>query len=116
VKPKEAAPTPQDQGVRVLLGREAAQFLEDKPVVVRVDYRPIPLSTASSLAVHLEGGRLQDWASQPIAPEGGSVSFTLPAQTAMSAIGLRAVYEGSRKEDRNVGVEIVRIRVTPAAA
>lgn len=111
VLPEQAAPTPQDPGVRILLDREAAQMLEDKAVQVHIDYRPIPLTTASVLAVTLEGGRLLDWTSQPIDPEGGAVDFTLPAQTAVSALGLRAVQED--EEEHNFGVEIIRIRVTP---
>jgi hypothetical protein len=112
-KPKLPAPTAQDRGVQILLGRQPAQFLESKPVVLRIDYRPIPLSTASALAVNLEGGRLQNWVSQPVAPEGGSVSFALPAQTAVSAIGLRTIHDD---DERNYGVEIVRISVTPSAS
>jgi hypothetical protein len=112
VIPGQTIPTPAETGVRVLLDDAAARFIEDKPVDVQIDYRPIPLNMASGLAVSLQGVGPAQWVAQPIAVETGSLHFRLPAQMAVNAIGLRALNEGA---DRNFGVEIVRIRVTPAS-
>lgn len=113
VLPDQPAPTAAETGVRIMLSPEAAAFVEDKPVRVDIDYRPIPVNMATGLAVSLQGIGPADWISQPISPETGSVSFELPPQFAVDAIGLRALHE--EEADSNFGLEIVRIRVTPTS-
>lgn len=112
VLPDQPPPTPAEQGVRVLLSPESAALLDDKPVVVEVTYRPVPVNAANGLAVSLQGIGPADWVIQPIAPEEGTVRFELPATFAVNAIGLRAMSEGT---DQAYGLEIVRIRAIPAS-
>lgn len=113
VLPGQPAPTPAEQGVRVLLTPEAAALLDGPPVTVEISYRPVPINAATGLAVSLQGIGPADWVIQPIAPQPGSVTYQLPAGFAVDAIGLRAISEGT---DQAYGVEIVRIIATPQGA
>lgn len=110
VLPDMPAPTPAEQGVRVLLTPESAAMLNDRPVIVEVTYRPVSINAATGLAVSLQGIGPADWQIQPIAPQSGTVRYQFPPSFAINAIGLRAISEGT---DQAYGVEIVRIRAIP---
>lgn len=112
VKPDQPAPTPADRGVRVLMTPDDAARIADRPVTVEVTYTPSPVNAASGLAVSLQGDGPTAWVSQEIPPQPNTVRFELPAQTAVNAIGLRAL---SSNNDQAYGLEITRIRVTPRA-
>ncbi|HEX8900936.1 hypothetical protein [Vitreimonas sp.] len=106
----QPAPTPAEQGVRLLLTPEQAALLEDKSATIEISYRPLPINMASALAVSIQGIGPATWVTQPLAPETGTVRFEAPAQFAVNGIGLRAV---SSADDQAYGVEITRVRVTP---
>ncbi|HRE43097.1 MAG TPA: hypothetical protein PKY87_03915 [Terricaulis sp.] len=113
VLPNQPEPTPAERGVRLLLSPEAAAALQDRPVIVEVDYNPLNMNTASGLAVSLQGIAPADWVIQEISAQTGSVRFELPAQFAVDAIGLRAM---SHNDDQAYGLEITSIRITPSGA
>jgi hypothetical protein len=110
VKPGQPAPTPAEQGVRVLMTPEDAARIEDRPVTVEITYTPSPVNAATGLAVSLQGIGPADWVAQDIPPQPNTVRFELRAQMAVNAIGLRAL---SADNDQASGLEITRIRVTP---
>jgi len=110
VRPNQAAPAPTEQGVRILMAPADAERLNGRPVVVEVSYVPSPVNTATGLAVSLQGGSPAAWISQDVPPQPSTVRFELPAQTAVNAIGLRAL---TANTDQNYGIEITRIRVIP---
>lgn len=110
VRPGQPEPTPAEQGVRIELTPAAAEIIGERPVRVEVSYNPLPVNPASALAVSLQGIAPAEWVSQPIEPLAGVATFTLPASTAVNAIGLRAITTG---EDQSYGVEITRIRIVP---
>lgn len=110
--PGRPSPTPAELGARIVLTPESAAFLDAKPVVVEVSYNPLPINAASGLAVSLQGVGPAEWVSAPLEPAAGVVRFELPAHVATNAIGLRALSEGT---DQAYGVEILRIRATPAS-
>lgn len=110
VHPNQPAPTPAEQGVRIELTPAAAEIIGERAVRVEVNYNPLPVNPASGLAVSLQGIAPAEWVSQPIEPQAGVATFTLPASMAVNAIGLRVISEG---EDQAYGVEITRIRVVP---
>ena len=112
VKPGQPAPTPAEQGVRVLMTPEDAARIDDRPVTVEVTYNPSPVNAATSLAVSLQGIGPATWVAHEILPQPNTVRFDLPAQMAVNAIGLRAI---SADNDQASGLEITRIRVTPRA-
>jgi hypothetical protein len=112
-KPGQPPPTPAEQGVRILLTAETAALIDDKPVSVEVSYVPLPVNAASGLAVSLQGIGPAVWVSQPTPPQAAVVRFDLPPQFAVNAIGLRALSDGT---DQAYGLEITRIRITPAVA
>jgi hypothetical protein len=109
-KPGRAPPTPTEEGARLLLTPEQAALIAGRPVTVEVSYNPIPVNVASGLAVSLRGAGAAAWASQALPPQPGTLRFELPAQSAVSAIGLRAL---STQADQAYGREITRVRVTP---
>ena len=110
VLPNQPTPTPAEQGVRILLTPEAAAMIGDKPVTVDVTYRPLAVNGASGLAISLQGIGPAAWVTQPIAPQPARVRFQLPAQLAVSAIGLRAI---SNQGNKAYGLEITEVRVAP---
>jgi hypothetical protein len=112
VLPNQPEPTPAEQGVRILLTPQQAAMIDDRPVSIEVDYQPLGHNTASGLAVSLQGIGPADWVIEPLPsePGPGRVSFELPAQFAVNAIGLRAI---SSATDQNYGLEVTRIVVTP---
>jgi hypothetical protein len=112
VKPDQPAPRPAEQGVRILMAPQDAARIQNRPVAVEVTYTPSPVNAATGLAVSLQGAGAAAWVSQNIAPEPATVRFTLPPQSAVNAIGLRAL---SNNNDQAYGLEITRIRVVPAA-
>jgi hypothetical protein len=112
VLPDQPAPTPNDQGVRLLMTPEDAARIDDRPVTVEVTYNPSPVNAASGLAVSLQGGKAAAWVTQDAPPEPNTLRFELPASAAVNAIGLRAI---SADRDQASGIEITRIRVTPRA-
>jgi hypothetical protein len=108
--PGQPAPSPADQGARLLMIPEQAALVDDRPVTVEVSYAPIAINSASGLAVSLQGIAAADWVSQEAPAEEGMLTFELPAQIAVDAIGLRALSGGS---DQAYGLEITRVRVIP---
>lgn len=110
--PSQPPPTPAEQGARLLLTPEQAALIDDRPVTVEVTYNPLPINSASGLAVSLQGIGPADWVSQPAPPETTTLRFELPPQFAVNAIGLRALSQGT---DQSYGVEITRVRVIPHA-
>ncbi len=110
VLPNEPPPTPAEQGVRLMLTREDAARIENRPVTVEVTYNPSPVNAATGLAVSLQGTGPAAWVSREIRPQRSIVRFELPAQSAVNAIGLRALNEGG---EQAFGLEITRIRITP---
>lgn len=106
------APDASDPGASILLAREQAARLSGKPTTVEVEYRPVAINAADALAVSLTGEGGGAWVAQPAPPLAGRLRFDLPAQTAVGGIALRAASDST---DQSYGIEIVRIRVTPAA-
>lgn len=109
-KPGQPPPTPAEQGARLLLTTEQAALIDDRPVTIEVTYNPIPINAASELAVSLQGIGPAEWVSQPSPPQTGTLTFQLPPQFAVNAIGLRAL---SGNADQAYGLEITRVRVIP---
>lgn len=113
VIPHAPAPTPDQQGVRVLLSADDAAALAGKRVSVEVTYAPLPVNAAQGLAVSLQGASRTAWVSHDApSPPQGALRFELPAQSAPQAIGLRVLSWG---QDQNYGLEITRIQMTPHA-
>jgi hypothetical protein len=111
-KPSAPLPTPEDQGARILLSPEDAAALAGRPVTIEVSYNPLPINAATGLAVSLRGEGPSAWVSQPAPPQSATLRFQLPAQSSVSAIGLRALSDGT---DQAYGLEITRIRLAPHA-
>lgn len=112
-KPGQPAPTPAEQGARILLTPERAALIKDKPVTVEVSYLPLPVNAAAGLAVSIQGIGPAEWVSLPTPPQPGTLRFALPPQFEVNAIGLRAL---SQLADQAYGLEITRIRIIPSAA
>jgi hypothetical protein len=112
IQPNQPAPSVTEQGVRILLSPNDAARLNNQPLTVEVSYVPSPVNTATGLALSIQGGAPTTWVGQDVPPQPSTVRFELPAQTAISAIGLRAL---TANTDQNYGIEITRIRVIPHA-
>ncbi len=110
-KPGQPAPTPAEQGARILLTPERLALIDDKPVTVEVSYLPLQINAASGLAVSVQGIGPATWVSTPAPTQPGVLRFELPPQFAANAIGLRALSDGA---DQAYGLQITRIRITPA--
>lgn len=111
-RPGMGAASPDRSGVQLLLAPEEGARLAGKPLRVEIAFRRISVTNAASLAVGLEQGGPIAWVTQPIPPENGVMTFDLPAAAAApTAIGFWVVND---KTDYNYGVEISRVRVTPA--
>ena len=106
------APTPAETGVRILLTPADAARLNGRAATIEVTYRPLAINTAQALAVSLQGAGPTNWVSSPTPPEPSTVRIQVPAQSDITAIGLRPIDPGV---DRVYGVEITRIRVIPNA-
>lgn len=109
-KPGQPPAGPDQRGARLLIDPEQAALIEGRPVTVEVSYNTIPVNMASALAVNLQGAGPAQWVSQPLPEQAATLRFGLPAQSAVSAIGLRAL---STNDDQAYGLEITRVRVTP---
>lgn len=110
VLPDVPQPSPQDEGVRILLSPAAAAMLSNRSVTVDVSYSPLPVNAASGLAVALEGNGPIAWETRQAPPQTGALRFVVPAQSGVTAIGLRAISTGGHEA---FGLEITRILVTP---
>lgn len=107
---RQPSPESGQQGARLLIDPEQAAVIEGRPVRVEVSYNTIPVNMASALAVSLQGAGPAQWVSQPLPEQAATLRFELPAQTAVSGVGLRALSNG---DDQAYGLEITRVRVTP---
>lgn len=104
-------PQPTDSGARLLLTPEDAAAVSDRPVVVEVSYNPLPVNAASQLAVSLRSASgPSPWVTLEAPPESATLRFTLPARSAVDAIGIRPI---SPQSDMAYGLEITRIRIMP---
>lgn len=112
VLPNRGEPAPTEQGARILLDAATAAQLEGRPVVAEVSYNPLPINAATGLAVSLQGAGGAQWVTQPAQPQPGVLRFELPAQSGVSALGLRAISSGT---DQAYGLEITRIVLRPHA-
>lgn len=110
VRPNQPPPAPSETGARVLLTPESAALIENRPVEMRLAYVSLPTNAAAGLAVSLQGARPADWVATDLPVGEGELSFALPAQSAVSAIGLRAI---GGNDPFNSGVEILRIELRP---
>lgn len=109
-RPNQPAPGPADRGAELLLTAEQAALLEGRAATIEVAYNPLPVNAGNGLAVAILGAGPAQWASMPAPPQSGSLVFEAPAQTAVNAIGLRALSDNPAEAS---GFEITRIRVTP---
>ena len=109
-KPGQPPPGPTQRGAQLLMVPDQAAMIDGRPVTVEVSTNTIPVNTASGLAVSLQGAGPAQWVSQAAPEHAATLRFELPAQTAVSAIGLRAL---SDNDDQAYGLEITRVRVTP---
>jgi hypothetical protein len=112
VAPNQAAPGLNDRGVRILLTPEAAAELNGRPVTIVVTYNPLAVNAATGLAVSLEGAGPTQWISETAPPQHLALRFEAPAQTAITAIGLRTI-NANREQPEAYGLEITRISITP---
>lgn len=112
VLPNQAAPGFNDRGVRILLARQAAAPLNDQPVTIVVTYNPLAVNAATGLAVSLQGARPTQWIAQTAPPQHAALRFEAPAQTAITAIGLRTI-NTNQEAPEAYGLEITRISITP---
>jgi hypothetical protein len=113
VLPNQPAPSPAETGARILLAPETAALIDDLPVHVTVSYASLPTNPAAGLAVSLQGIGPAEWVSQDLPVGEGEVSFDLPPQFAVNAIGLRAL---STDVLFNSGVEILSVKLQPGEA
>lgn len=109
-KPGQPPPGPDLRGARLLIAPEQAAMIERRPVTLEVSTNIIPVNMASGLAVSLQGAGPTQWATQAVPEHAATLRFELPAQTAVSAVGLRAL---SNNDDQAYGLEITRVRITP---
>jgi len=112
VLPNQAAPGPNDHGVRILFSPEAAAALNGRPATVVVNYNPLAVNAATGLAVSLQGAGPTQWATLTAPPQPAALRFEVPAQTGVAAIGLRTI-NGNAEQPEAYGLEITRISITP---
>lgn len=112
VLPNQPQPTPAEPGVRILLTPEDAARIENRPVTIEVTYNTLPVNAAWGLAASVQGIGPAEWLIKPTPSDANVVSFDMPPQIAVNAIGLRAFHEGANTA---FGIEITRIRVIPRA-
>jgi len=113
VQPGQAAPGPEDAGVRLLLSEAARAQLPPGPVAIEVTYNPLPVNAAAGLAVSLQGAGNTVWASAEAPPQSGVLRIALPAAPGAAAIGLRVLAEATNEA---FGLEITQIRIAPQGA
>ncbi|MEZ5958417.1 MAG: hypothetical protein R3C27_14530 [Hyphomonadaceae bacterium] len=108
----QPAPYGTDPGSQILLSAEDGAALSDKPLIIEVTYNPLPVNAATQLAVSLRSsdGGPSPWITLEAPPQTATLRFTLPARSAVNAIGIRPVTQAS---DQAYGLEITRIRVQP---
>lgn len=111
-KPGQALPAPTDRGAQLLLTPEQAALVDGRGATIEVVYSPLPVNAANGLAVAILGQGPAQWVSQSAPPQSGSLVFEVPAQTAVNAVGLRALSDNPAEAS---GLEITRVRVTPRA-
>jgi hypothetical protein len=112
VLPNQAAPGPNDHGVRILLAPEAASALDGHAATVLITYNPLAVNAATGLAVSLQGSGPTQWLTQTAPPQHGILRFEVPAQTGVTAIGLRTLNANGTQAEA-YGLEIARISITP---
>jgi len=110
VLPDQPLPSPADRGVRILLAPERTAHVNDRAVIVEIEYRLPDANPASHLAVSLQGIEPSEWVTQSL-QGGGKAHFALAPQSAVDAIGLRAFTESAGMRG---GVIITNIRISPA--
>jgi hypothetical protein len=108
--PGQPPPTPAEKGALILLTPERLALIEDKPLLVEVQYLPLPVNAASGLAVSVQGIGPAEWVPQDAPAQPGTLRFELPPQFAATGIGLRALSSGA---DQNYGLEITSVRILP---
>lgn len=107
----QPVPQPADDGARILLSPEDGAAISGRPVVVEISYNPLPVNTASQLAVSLRSDTgPSPWITLAVPPETATLRFTLPPRTSVNAIGIRPI---SNLGDMAYGLEITRIRIMP---
>lgn len=107
----QPAPTPAERGVRILLTPERVTHINDRAVVVEVQYRAPATGAASGLATSLQGIGPSEWIDQPISAGEGVARYELPAQSAVDGLGLRAL---SETPGQTGALTVTRIRISPA--
>lgn len=111
-RPGMGAPTPDRAGAQLLFTPEEGARLAGKALRVEVAFRRITVTNAVSLSLGVANGGPISWTTQPIPAENGVMTFDLPA-TAGAPQAL-AFWLMNDQKDYNYGMEISRIRVTPA--
>ncbi len=109
------APGPADHGVQILLAPQTGAELAGQALTIVVSYNPLPVNAATGLAVSLEGTGPTMWVAQNAPPQHGAISFEVPAQTGINALGLRAISANENQREA-YGLEITRISITPHPA
>jgi hypothetical protein len=112
VQPNRSAPSPANRGIQILLTPSAASALAGRPATVVVTYNPLAVNAATGLAVSMQGTGPTVWVSQNAPPQHGALRFEVPAQTGVTAIGLRAMSTNANQREA-YGLEITRISITP---
>jgi hypothetical protein len=112
VLPNQPAPGAGDRGVRILLAPEVAAGLNGAPATITVTYNPLAVNAATGLAVSLEGAAPTQWVTQTAPPQHAALRFEVPAQTGVTAIGLRTI-NANGEQPEAYGLEITRISITP---
>lgn len=93
---------------RVRLDPSAAARLSQRPLVVELLTRPIPLATAPEIAVGLISNGTVQWSRQTLSTDPALAAFAFPATSGVDGI---AIYPINPSPDRVLGVEIGEIRV-----
>ena len=107
----QPVPQPADDGARILLSPEDSAAISGRPIVIEVSYNPLPVNAANQLALSLRSDTgPSPWVILDAPPETATLRFSLPARTAVNAIGIRPV---SPQPDMAYGLEITRIRIMP---
>lgn len=112
IQPNAPAPSGNDRGVQILLSPDAAAALAGRPATIVVTYNPLPVNAATGLAVSLEGAGPLAWVAQPAPPQHAALRFEVPAQSGVTAVGLRAMSSNANQREA-YGLEITRISITP---
>jgi len=105
------APSPAIPGARLLLDRAQTAAFAGKALTIQVKVRPLPYTTATSLAVSAQAPGPVTWTAQKLPSESAALSFHFPAIEggAPEAIGFWPVTTAT---DYDYGLEIVEVRVS----